>query len=83
MPSIPPVVGLWVCDEPAVAYERASEKHRQARHLRRHEAAPARQQGAPDPGHCDPTLNLYDWYVYIRNNRVEQLRPITTRSAVY
>ena len=25
------------------------------------------------PGHCDPTVNLYDWYVCVRGNRVEQL----------
>ncbi len=31
------------------------------------------------PGHCDPTVNLHDWYVAIRNNRVEQLWPITAR----
>jgi 3-hydroxy-D-aspartate aldolase len=35
------------------------------------------------PGHCDPTVNLYDWYVAIRGNRVEQLWPITARCAVY
>ena len=35
------------------------------------------------PGHCDPTVNLYDWYVCIRDNRVEQLWPITARGAVY
>jgi D-serine deaminase-like pyridoxal phosphate-dependent protein len=35
------------------------------------------------PGHCDPTVNLYDWYVGIRANRVEQLWPITARGAVY
>ena len=35
------------------------------------------------PGHCDPTVNLYDWYVAIRGNRVEQLWPITARGAVY
>ena len=34
-------------------------------------------------GHCDPTVNLYDWYFCIRNNRVEQLWPITARGAVY
>jgi D-serine deaminase-like pyridoxal phosphate-dependent protein len=25
------------------------------------------------PGHCDPTVNLYDWYVCVRGNRVEQI----------
>ena len=35
------------------------------------------------PGHCDPTVNLYDWYVCVRGNRVEQIWPITARGAVY
>ncbi len=33
------------------------------------------------PGHCDPTVNLYDWYVGIRNDRVESLWPISARGA--
>lgn len=33
------------------------------------------------PGHCDPTVNLYDWYVGIRDNRVEAVWPITARGA--
>jgi 3-hydroxy-D-aspartate aldolase len=35
------------------------------------------------PGHCDPTVNLYDWYVCVRGGRVEALWPITARGAVY
>jgi hypothetical protein len=35
------------------------------------------------PGHCDPTVNLYDWYVCVRGNRVKQFWPITARGAVY
>ena len=35
------------------------------------------------PGHCDPTINLYDWYVCIRKGVVEDLWPITARGAVY
>lgn len=34
------------------------------------------------PGHCDPTVNLYDWYVCVRGGRVEALWPITARGAV-
>jgi D-serine deaminase-like pyridoxal phosphate-dependent protein len=34
------------------------------------------------PGHCDPTVNLYDWYVCIRGGVVEALWPITARGAV-
>jgi D-serine deaminase-like pyridoxal phosphate-dependent protein len=33
------------------------------------------------PGHCDPTVNLHDWYVGIRNGRVETLWPVSARGA--
>jgi len=35
------------------------------------------------PGHCDPTVNLYDWYVCMRGGMVEALWPISARGAVY
>ena len=35
------------------------------------------------PGHCDPTVNLYDHYVCVRGGRVEALWPITARGAVW
>lgn len=35
------------------------------------------------PGHCDPTVNLYDHYICIRNARVEAIWPITARGAVW
>ncbi|MHB2207689.1 DSD1 family PLP-dependent enzyme [Methylobacterium sp. CM6257] len=31
------------------------------------------------PGHCDPTVNVYDWYVGVRNGRVEAIWPVTAR----
>jgi 3-hydroxy-D-aspartate aldolase len=34
------------------------------------------------PGHCDPTINLHDWYVGVRNGVVEALWPITARGAL-
>jgi D-serine deaminase-like pyridoxal phosphate-dependent protein len=34
------------------------------------------------PGHCDPTVNLYDWIVGIRNGRVESLWEVTARGAL-
>lgn len=33
------------------------------------------------PGHCDPTINLHDWYVGVRNGRVEELWRIDARGA--
>lgn len=34
------------------------------------------------PGHCDPTVNLYDELVCIRGNRVEAIWPISARGAL-
>lgn len=33
------------------------------------------------PGHCDPTVDRYDWYVCMRDGRVESLWPISARGA--
>ena len=35
------------------------------------------------PGHCDPTVNLYEDYVCIRGDTVEAIWPIVGRGAVY
>ncbi len=35
------------------------------------------------PGHCDPTCNLHDWYVGVRNGRVECLWPVSARGRGY
>lgn len=35
------------------------------------------------PGHCDPTVNLHDWYVCYRGDRVECLWPIAAAGAIY
>ncbi|MDB5296340.1 MAG: alanine racemase [Phycisphaerales bacterium] len=35
------------------------------------------------PGHCDPTVNLYDWLVCYRGERVEDVWPIAARGAFY
>jgi D-serine deaminase-like pyridoxal phosphate-dependent protein len=34
------------------------------------------------PGHCDPTVNLYDWIAGVRGDRVECVWPIAARGAV-
>ena len=77
--SEPPLV----CDEPAATYERASDEHG-----RLGIGAPTNRLKLGDkvklvPGHCDPTVNLYDWYVGIRGERVAEVWPITARGAVY
>jgi len=71
-----------VCDEPTATNERASDEHG-----RLGISGATNRLGFGDKislvRHCDPTVNLYDWYVGIRGGRVEQIWPITARGAVY
>ena len=67
---------------PGVEYTRASDEHGK---LALPDAVPGLEIGTKVrliPGHCDPTVNLYDWFVGYRNDRVEALWPITARGAV-
>ena len=71
-----------VCDEPAVTYERASDEHG-----RLAVSAATNRLGLGDkirliPGHCDPTVNLYDWIVGVRGTRVECVWPVAARGAL-
>ncbi len=34
------------------------------------------------PGHCDPTVDKYDWYVGVRGGRVECLWPVAARGGL-
>ena len=34
-------------------------------------------------GHCDPTCNVHDWYVGVRNGKVETVWPISARGKAY
>lgn len=72
-----------VTDHPAVTYARASDEHGKL------EIADPAQEGFDvgdkirlTPGHCDPTVNLYDWYVGVRGQRVECLWPVAARGAL-
>jgi D-serine deaminase-like pyridoxal phosphate-dependent protein len=74
-----PVVTEWS----GVEYAKASDEHGVLS-----VAAGARAPSLGDrlrlvPGHCDPTVNLYDWIVGVRGGRVETVWPITARGAVY
>jgi len=35
------------------------------------------------PGHCDPTCNLHDWYVGVRNGTVEVVWPVSARGKCF
>ena len=71
-----------VAGKPDVEYIRASDEHGK---LTLHDPGRALPLGSKVrliPGHCDPTVNLHDWYVSYRNDRVEALWPITARGAM-
>lgn len=66
-----------VADRPGVTYIGASDEHGTL-------SDPAGTLRVGDhlrliPGHCDPTVNLHDWIVGYRGNRVERLIPVTAR----
>ncbi len=35
------------------------------------------------PGHCDPTCNVHNWYVGVRDGKVEALWPVSARGMAY
>ncbi len=35
------------------------------------------------PGHCDPTVNLHDWLVAVRGDRVEEVWTVDARGALF
>lgn len=35
------------------------------------------------PGHCDPTVNVHDWYVGLRDGKVETIWPVSARGKAY
>jgi 3-hydroxy-D-aspartate aldolase len=69
--------GVW--EMPGVSYTKASDEHGWLEG----KALPALgEKVLLVPGHCDPTINLYDWYVCVRRGFVEHLWPITARGAL-
>ena len=72
-----------VWQRPDIRYVNASDEHGVL------ECAP--ETGAPQlgeklrlvPGHCDPTVDRYDWFVGMRGGRVECLWPVCARGGMY
>ena len=79
MDSGPP--NVW--DEPAARFDRASDEHGRLLISGATNRLRLGDKIKLVPGHCDPTVNLYDWYVGVRGERVEAIWPIVARGAVY
>jgi D-serine deaminase-like pyridoxal phosphate-dependent protein len=72
-----------VVEQEAVSYVAASDEH--GRLEIKSDGRPFRlgDKIRLIPGHCDPTVNLHDWFVGIRNAHVESLWPVSARGAVF
>ena len=71
-----------VTDYPEVSFTRASDEHGKLEIKRSSEGFDVGDKIRLTPGHCDPTVNLYDWYVGIRRQRVECIWPVAARGAL-
>ena len=71
-----------VTDFPEVTFARASDEHGKLELKRPTEGFDVGDKIRLTPGHCDPTVNLYDWYVGIRRQRVECIWPVAARGAL-
>ena len=74
--------GMPVVADGGAEYIKASDEHGVLR------TAPGSKLKLGDkirlvPGHCDPTVNLYDWIVGHRDGVVETVWPIAARGAFY
>ena len=68
-----------VWQRPGLVYTHASDEHGWV------EGKPSPDLGEKlllVPGHCDPTINLYDWYVVVKSGFVVDLWSISARGAV-
>lgn len=78
--------GVWA--RPGVAYARPSDEHG-VLEVASGTIAPGRgEKVLLVPAHCDPTVNLHDWYVGVRglhtqDARVECLWPVAARGALF
>jgi D-serine deaminase-like pyridoxal phosphate-dependent protein len=75
MDSGPPTVA----DMPGVEFGRASDEHGILDIAKTNHPLRLGDKLKLIPGHCDPTVNMYDWYVGYRGDRVEALWPIVAR----
>jgi D-serine deaminase-like pyridoxal phosphate-dependent protein len=76
--GMPQVVG-W----PGVEYARPSDEHGVLNVSAGARAPRLGEKLRLVPGHCDPTVNLYDWLVCYRGDRVEAVWPVSARGAFY
>jgi D-serine deaminase-like pyridoxal phosphate-dependent protein len=71
-----------VWDRPEVMYAGASDEHGKLTFEAGTTTLRLGEKLRLVPGHCDPTVDRYDWYVGVRRGRVECLWPIAARGGM-
>ena len=72
-----------VVDDPSTEYGRPSDEHGNLQLSASSKRYTLGDKVRLIPGHCDPTVNLHDWYVGVRAQEVEALWPVTARGALF
>ena len=72
-----------VVDDPSTEYARPSDEHGNLQLSASSKRYTLGDKVRLIPGHCDPTVNLHDWYVGVRGQQVEALWPVTARGALF
>jgi 3-hydroxy-D-aspartate aldolase len=67
---------------PELSYISASDEHGKLQYGSETAAPKVGEKLRLVPGHCDPTVDKFDWYVGIRKGRVECLWPVAARGGV-
>jgi D-serine deaminase-like pyridoxal phosphate-dependent protein len=71
-----------VWQHPDMRYVSASDEHGKIEFGSETKAPAIGEKLRLVPGHCDPTVDRYDWYVGVRGGRVECLWPISARGGL-
>ncbi len=71
-----------VWQRPDIVYTGASDEHGKLQYGSETAAPKVGEKLRLVPGHCDPTVDKFDWYVGVRNGRVECLWPVAARGAM-
>jgi 3-hydroxy-D-aspartate aldolase len=72
-----------VWQRPDIRYVNASDEHGVLECAPETEAPKLGEKLRLVPGHCDPTVDRYDWFVGMRAERVECLWPVCARGGTY
>ena len=71
---------LW--QRPDIRYVSASDEHGKLEYGAETAAVKLGEKLRLIPGHCDPTVDRFDWYVGVRGGRVECLWPVAARGGL-